>query len=291
MVSCPKPVKSKKAKKKKVVSEIKAGDKFYQWTVIKEDQVRDKGRNIRFICRCDCGTIRSVAGRYLRNGKTKSCHCINRNPSKTVTRICPVCKKEYRIKDHMKKKFCSIECAYKGRSYKRTNKTRVFVTLKCASCGTMFQREKSSVTSSKKNFCSNVCQHKYMRGSNTVMWRGGVSRAYKFGYHTKAYKDWRDKVFTRDKYVCRCCRQNGGYLQAHHIEGFNHNPLLRFSVKNGITLCRKCHMEVHSKCVETKPLNKLMEKLRLKAREITKKRKKRTDKNLMQSVLNYGANA
>lgn len=55
-------------------------------------------------------------------------------------------------------------------------------------------------------------------------------------------KNWRQKVLWRDKYTCQNCKETED-LQAHHIiyrskEGNN-------SVSNGITLCSKCHEDLH----------------------------------------------
>lgn len=47
--------------------------RFGSWTVIKEAGKR--GKNITWLCKCDCGTERDVMGGHLRHGKTKSCGC------------------------------------------------------------------------------------------------------------------------------------------------------------------------------------------------------------------------
>lgn len=61
------------------------GRRFGYWTVIRFDPASPKERKIyRWICRCDCGTRRSVASLGLKNGRTKSCGCgINRITSST----------------------------------------------------------------------------------------------------------------------------------------------------------------------------------------------------------------
>ena len=62
----------------------------------------------------------------------------------------------------------------------------------------------------------------------------------------KEYKDWRSNVFLRDEYTCMGCGQIGYTLNAHHIESYSENEDLRTDIDNGITLCEKCHIELHS---------------------------------------------
>lgn len=63
----------------------------------------------------------------------------------------------------------------------------------------------------------------------------------------KKYKEWRKAVFERDSYVCQHCFAKGGELNAHHIKTFKDFVELRYEVSNGLTLCLKCHREVHKK--------------------------------------------
>lgn len=62
---------------------------------------------------------------------------------------------------------------------------------------------------------------------------------------SQEYSDWRAKVFSRDAYTCQKCGQKGGRLNAHHIKPFAKFKDLRFDPDNGITLCEKCHRDVH----------------------------------------------
>lgn len=56
------------------------GQKFGHWLVLERDTNR-RGGNAYWLCQCDCKTspIRSIRGCDLRNGKSKSCGCINAN--------------------------------------------------------------------------------------------------------------------------------------------------------------------------------------------------------------------
>ncbi len=59
--------------------------------------------------------------------------------------------------------------------------------------------------------------------------------------------NWRKQVFIRDDYTCWKCGKKGGYKNAHHINPYHKNKELRYDVNNGITLCKECHIEYHSK--------------------------------------------
>ncbi len=73
-------------------------------------------------------------------------------------------------------------------------------------------------------------------GEKANNWRGGISRAYKTGYNSIQYKEWRKKVFERDNYACQDCGIHAreiGYLTAHHIKSFAKYPDLKFHFKPG----------------------------------------------------------
>ena len=50
------------------------GQQFNEWTIVERDKDAKPG-TAKWICRCSCGTIKSVAGSTLRNGSSKSCGC------------------------------------------------------------------------------------------------------------------------------------------------------------------------------------------------------------------------
>ena len=61
---------------------------------------------------------------------------------------------------------------------------------------------------------------------------------------TTAYKEWRTAVFERDNYKCTVCGTTKE-IQAHHIKRWRDYKSLRYDVSNGVTLCRKHHLEAH----------------------------------------------
>ena len=64
-------------------------------------------------------------------------------------------------------------------------------------------------------------------------------------YDDPVYKDWRNRVFKRDRYQCQmpqCGRKKK--INAHHIRRWADSANLRFNTLNGITLCWSCHKKV-----------------------------------------------
>ena len=62
---------------------------------------------------------------------------------------------------------------------------------------------------------------------------------------SEEYKVWRLTVFQRDSFTCQKCNRVGGKLNAHHIKRFAKDKENRMNIDNGITLCEKCHKELH----------------------------------------------
>jgi len=65
-------------------------------------------------------------------------------------------------------------------------------------------------------------------------------------YDEPTYKDWRLKVYKRDRFRCQMpgCKSKFK-IQAHHIKKWSEASSLRYDVKNGVTLCRACHDSIN----------------------------------------------
>ena len=89
-----------------------------------------------------------------------------------------------------------------------------------------------------------------MRFKKGNRWRGNKGQV--------RYKTWRTNVFQLNKgryglgrnYVCVKCnkkRKTTRVLHAHHIFSWDKYPGKRYTVKNGVVLCKWCHNGFHYK--------------------------------------------
>jgi len=62
--------------------DIPIGSQFGKLTVIR--QANNIGKNRAFLCECECGTLKTVQGRYLRLGTVKSCGCSRKGDPKSA---------------------------------------------------------------------------------------------------------------------------------------------------------------------------------------------------------------
>ena len=81
-----------------------------------------------------------------------------------------------------------------------------------------------------------------IQGENHWNWKGGKTAETKRIKQSINWKNWRGDVFNRDNFTCQECFVRGGYLEPHHIIPLRQTLRRAFEVKNGITLCRPCHM-------------------------------------------------
>lgn len=103
-------------------------------------------------------------------------------------------------------------------------------------------------TKESRKKMSDTKRETYPRGEKSVNWKGGSSERRKNDRRKPEYKDWRIAVFERDGYTCKICGDSkGGNLNAHHIKSYSKFPELRLDISNGVTVCKNCHNEIHSR--------------------------------------------
>lgn len=142
---------------------------FGRLTVLEMSTERTASGHIKWVCRCDCGEIKSVAGNSLLIGHTKSCGCYNKDILRSQT----------------------------GEASNSWN---------------------PNLTDEERLINRNYFE----------------------------YTEWRNLVYERDEYTCQSCGDDrGGNLNAHHLYSYSDYPDYRVSLRNGITLCRRCHNRFH----------------------------------------------
>jgi predicted restriction endonuclease len=82
-------------------------------------------------------------------------------------------------------------------------------------------------------------------GERNWNWKGGINIENKRIKASLEYHIWRNEVYRKDNWTCRLCG-NKKQIVAHHLKLFSEFPELRFSIDNGITLCRSCHWKIHN---------------------------------------------
>lgn len=89
------------------------GNKYGRYTVLSRDGTTKK---VKWVCQCECGSIRSIRGADLRLGKAKSCGCLKRDLAKTHGMSGhPICNSYYEARDRCTNKNNKDWMSYGGR--------------------------------------------------------------------------------------------------------------------------------------------------------------------------------
>jgi len=182
--------------------------------------------------------------------------------SKKNKKNCKYCNKEFFVFPSKVKNnrgvFCSRKCFGKWRSENTKGENNPAwkggkIKKNCNFCGKSFYIFPStSINYSWGKFCSKKCmgewKSKNETGQKNNNWKGGM-KFWNKRHETSSfkYKNWHSKILKRDNYTCYLCKDKGRkghplYLEAHHIKSWKNYPKLRYTLYNGITLCRECHL-------------------------------------------------
>ena len=135
----------------------------------------------------------------------------------------------------------------------------------CNICNKKFRVPLWRFRKSKMLFCSIKCLGKWIslnkKGEKSPAWKGGITPITNQIRHSDKYKMWRLGILRRDNFTCQKCGENKkGKIQVHHKIALSklfrkakkYSPLFNYytaimvyspiwNMKNGITLCEKCH--------------------------------------------------
>ena len=137
---------------------------------------------------------------------------------------------------------------------RRNLKDKNILEMKCTYCGKWFIPKLNSLNErcrSIKNgidrcrlYCSNKCKIECPIFNQTLYPKG-----FKPATSREVQPELRQMRFEIDKYTCQKCGKHQDELETglhcHHIEGIRWEPLESADVDKVITLCKKCHKEVH----------------------------------------------
>ena len=70
---------------------------------------------------------------------------------------------------------------------------------------------------------------------------------FKINTSREVQPELRKLVLKRDNYTCQKCNTTNTELHCHHYEGVEVNPVESADIDQCITLCKKCHNDVHRK--------------------------------------------
>lgn len=143
------------------------------------------------------------------------------------------------------RKYCSIECSIKSR-------------VRIDKVSNALRGKTIPIEHRKKLSKSHIGKQ---TGEQNSAWKGGIHPLRSSIRESYRYAEWRTGVFERDNFTCQNCGNVGGKIEAHHIKLFS-KLLSEFSIndyksameceplwviENGITLCKKCHRNVHKR--------------------------------------------
>ena len=85
------------------------GQKFGRLTVIKREYPNNKWGRARWLCKCNCGKDKIIAGEQLRQGKTQSCGCLKLELSRLDFGLAQMNRSIYNYKSHAKQRGLKYE--------------------------------------------------------------------------------------------------------------------------------------------------------------------------------------
>lgn len=187
---------------------LKVGEKIGNFTYLGPTNKRTSDRTKISKYKCKCGKIKEISDSIIRQNKQISCGC---------SRI---------IKCKIGEKFNNLKLI-KILDKKLSHKFAIFLCI----CGKYTEKKLSSVVNGTSKHCG-CLTHK--RDPSLP----------KLRLYTETVR-FSQKVYKRDNYTCIKCKKRGGYLNAHHLDGYHWCIKKRDDINNGVTLCRNCHNNFH----------------------------------------------
>lgn len=150
----------------------------------------------------------------------------------------------------MKLSFEEVEKEFENRGYKLLSKKYVNSTTPLKYICNKHPDEIRTITmdSIRGGHGCYECGIEAISGKNSVHYNPNLSeedRKRDRRYDPKE-REWRIKVFKRDKFTCqKCGKYSRNDANAHHKDAHHWCVERRYDVDNGVTLCSECHQDFH----------------------------------------------
>ena len=149
-------------------------------------------------------------------------------------------------------KTCKI-CGNIFKIYPYRDTTAKYCSKKCQSKGKGLSISKAKlghkVSESTRIKLSKILKRITPTGSESPLWKNGLTPIYNRLRNSLRYRIWRNKVYEKDYWTCQICKRKlkSGEIIAHHLTSFAFDIKNRFNINNGTTLCRSCHIKLHER--------------------------------------------
>lgn len=205
------------------------GRRFGRWLAISRRPTRYIGKSGQtyYLCRCECGVEKEINSRYLREGRTKSCGCYE--------------------KEEAIKRMCNNNPMKNSEIAKKAGNARKEMWDDPNSVFNSDEYRKKQIENSYWKDKIRPDMSERMRGENNPMfgkggelspvWNGGISFE---PYSAEFNKNLKRQIRERDNYTCQLCKKFGNFV--HHIDYNKKNC----SPDNLITLCNSDSSKVNS---------------------------------------------
>ena len=253
------------------------GQRFGRLTVIEKSD--KKGDNVFWICRCDCGNIKTINGSSLRSGRTKSCGCYSKEITSKTTlknlegqrfgRLTVIKRADNRGKNTYW--LCKCDC---GRVKEICGKNLVHGLTHSCGCYNMEKIMERANDEEHKKFMSELSKNR--KGEKNPGWKGGITPITNYLRTLDVVIKWRSDCQRKVKYICELSGKKT-VLNVHHLKAFStivseahklHNIQVKPQVKdytkeelhkleeyitswhkdssNAVVLCEEVHTLFHS---------------------------------------------
>ena len=118
----------------------------------------------------------------------------------------------------------------------------------CSKCGKIIQYGKTRCEACEAKHQANIKNYNDKAKKEYYKKYNSEKRENQDFYNSKSWNLTRQQINNRDRGLCRLCYSEGKIIYSdciHHIEEVKENVDLRCDDNNLISLCNRCHREVH----------------------------------------------